>query len=418
MSQMGRVIRAVRKLFNDRSEMLVAINRDENLYRAAQRFNEAIDDFECRYRAKKEEEKKSGDAEQVQQIKQHELKVVDVAKVISPQKAQPEITVSTFASELGLPMNLLLEQFARAGVKKHSSDNSVSEQDKSRLLDFLRKVHSAGLIKKEITQALKQTIRTTGQLSSKAKEIFHGGKECSCGGGNKNCTRCDGRGWIDPGATSPYVPTCLPPAPTSTDTYGELKLRLPRKRAKKAATKNIPPSMSPEAKGRVRAAESIARHAKVGRKVDVPVTYKPKKKKVPSQTPAGEAKKSGSINAASAKKQKNKVGRKVAVAKAFVTRPRKGGTKCNNCGQAFSISHGCPTTSRQPTYAIVKPPAPVKQNTREKDETKRPRRTLFQKSVSGTPIGATKLAGATRQDGRRADTTRAKRFNARLKKGR
>lgn len=176
------------------------------------------------------------------------------------------------------------------------------------------------------------------------------------------------------------------------------------------------PSNSLEAKGRVRAAESIAMYAKDGRKIDIPVTYKPKKEKVPSQRPVGEAKKSDSINAASEKKQKNKVGRKVAVTKAFVTRPRKGGTKCINCGQAFSISHACPTTSRQPTYTDIKPPTPVKQNTREKDETKRPRRTPFDDGVSGTPIGATKLAGATRQDGRRAGTTHAKRFNARFKR--
>lgn len=176
--------------------------------------------------------------------------------------------------------------------------------------------------------------------------------------------------------------------------------------------------MSPEAKGRVRAAGSIARHAKDGRKIDVPVTYKPKKKKVPSQKPVGETKKSGSISAASAKKQKNKVGRKVAVTKAFVTRPMKGGTKCFKCGQAFSISHVCPTTSRQPTYTDIKPTTPIKQNTREKDETKKSRRTPFDIGVSGTTTRATKLAGATKQDGKRTGASHAKRFNERFKKRR
>lgn len=84
------------------------------------------------------------------------------------------------------------------------------------------------------------------------------------------------------------------------------------------------PSKSLEAKERVSAAESITRPAKDGRKVDIPVTYKPKKKKAPSQKPVVEAKKSDSINAASAKKQQNKVGRRVAVAKAFVTGNQRG----------------------------------------------------------------------------------------------
>ena len=49
MSQMGKVIKAVRKLFSDRSEMHAALNKDEPLYRAAQKFNEDIDAFETRH---------------------------------------------------------------------------------------------------------------------------------------------------------------------------------------------------------------------------------------------------------------------------------------------------------------------------------------------------------------------------------
>ena len=48
MSQMGRVINAVRKLFNHRDEMLLAKTRDETLFAAAAKFNDAIDDFEQR----------------------------------------------------------------------------------------------------------------------------------------------------------------------------------------------------------------------------------------------------------------------------------------------------------------------------------------------------------------------------------
>jgi len=184
------------------------------------------------------------------------------------------------------------------------------------------------------------------------------------------------------------------------------------------------PSKSLEAKERVSAAESITRPAKDGRKFDIPVTYKPKKKKAPSQKPVQTAINLVGVNATSIKGQQNMtVKGRLPLAAATITKPKsgkpkRGRTKCINCGQAFNINHVCPSTSRQPTYTDIKPHTPVKQNTREKDETKRPRRTPFDEGVSGTPIGATKLAGATRQDGRRASTTHAKRFNARFKKGR
>lgn len=54
MSQMGKVIKAVRCLFHQSDEQLMAIARDEELYRAAQKFNEAIDDFERRALTNKE----------------------------------------------------------------------------------------------------------------------------------------------------------------------------------------------------------------------------------------------------------------------------------------------------------------------------------------------------------------------------
>lgn len=173
-----------------------------------------------------------------------------------------------------------------------------------------------------------------------------------------------------------------------------------------------------EGKKRVRAAESIAKHAKGGRTVDVPVTYKSKKKVVPSQKLVGVVKKSGSIVIASAKEQQNRKGKKTAVTKALVTRSKNRGVKCIKCGQPFGITHVCLTTSRQQPPSEIKPPTSIKQNAREKDETKKSRRTTFDKSVSGTPIGATKHAGATGKVGKRSGTIHATRFNARFKKGR
>lgn len=49
------------------------------------------------------------------------------------------MTVSQFATELKMPAPALLEQLAKAGVSKQESDDTLSEQDKTRLLDYLRK---------------------------------------------------------------------------------------------------------------------------------------------------------------------------------------------------------------------------------------------------------------------------------------
>jgi translation initiation factor IF-2 len=53
-------------------------------------------------------------------------------------------TVAQFATELKLPPQLLLEQLRAAGVVKMAESDSLTEDDKSRLLESLRKAHGAG----------------------------------------------------------------------------------------------------------------------------------------------------------------------------------------------------------------------------------------------------------------------------------
>ena len=50
-------------------------------------------------------------------------------------------TVAQFAGELKLPAAALLEQLQKAGVKKGSTEDLLSETDKTRLLDYLRAAH-------------------------------------------------------------------------------------------------------------------------------------------------------------------------------------------------------------------------------------------------------------------------------------
>jgi len=67
-------------------------------------------------------------------------------------------TVAQFAAELKVAPALLLEQLRAAGVDKHGENDGLTEADKARLLDSLRKAHGgATLEKKKITLTRKQT---------------------------------------------------------------------------------------------------------------------------------------------------------------------------------------------------------------------------------------------------------------------
>ncbi len=68
-----------------------------------------------------------------------------------------QTTIERFASELKMPSGVLLEQLAKAGVAGKKEGDKLSEQDKTRLLDYLRKQHGGQEQKKKITLTRKQT---------------------------------------------------------------------------------------------------------------------------------------------------------------------------------------------------------------------------------------------------------------------
>jgi translation initiation factor IF-2 len=68
-----------------------------------------------------------------------------------------QMSVAQFAGELKMPAGALLEQLQKAGVDKRAEDDQLSEQDKARLLDYLRRVHGEGAGKAKITMTRKQT---------------------------------------------------------------------------------------------------------------------------------------------------------------------------------------------------------------------------------------------------------------------
>ena len=84
-------------------------------------------------------------------------------------------TVAQFATELKLPPQLLLEQLKAAGVVKKAESDSLTEDDKARLLESLRKAHGAGdgaPEKKKITLTRKQTTEIKqADASGKARTI-------------------------------------------------------------------------------------------------------------------------------------------------------------------------------------------------------------------------------------------------------
>jgi len=94
-----------------------------------------------------------------------------------------QTTIEQFATELKMPAGALLEQLGRAGVAGKKEGDQLSEQDKTKLLDYLRKQHgAAGEAKKKITLTRKQTTEikaadSTGkartiQVEVRKKRIF------------------------------------------------------------------------------------------------------------------------------------------------------------------------------------------------------------------------------------------------------
>lgn len=69
-----------------------------------------------------------------------------------------QTSVAQFASELGLPAELLLEQLKNAGVNKVAPEDKLTEEDKTSLLEYLRREHGASQQpKNKITLTRKQS---------------------------------------------------------------------------------------------------------------------------------------------------------------------------------------------------------------------------------------------------------------------
>jgi translation initiation factor IF-2 len=81
--------------------------------------------------------------------------------------------VDQFANELKVPAALLVEQLRAAGVAVKSEQDVLTDQDKTRLLDYLRDKHGATATKTKITLTRKKTteIKTADSTTGKTRTI-------------------------------------------------------------------------------------------------------------------------------------------------------------------------------------------------------------------------------------------------------
>jgi len=84
-----------------------------------------------------------------------------------------QTSVAQFAGELKVQPAQLLEQLKAAGVHKRVAEDVLSEQDKTKLLDYLRRSHGSAEPKNKITLTRKQTseIIKKSDSSGKARTI-------------------------------------------------------------------------------------------------------------------------------------------------------------------------------------------------------------------------------------------------------
>lgn len=90
------------------------------------------------------------------------------------------MSVTQFAGELKMPPAALLEQLKRAGVDKSDEKDLLTEQDKSRLLAYLRESHGGGKGKITVTRRKTSEIRATDatgrartvQVEVRKKRVF------------------------------------------------------------------------------------------------------------------------------------------------------------------------------------------------------------------------------------------------------
>ena len=74
-----------------------------------------------------------------------------------------QTSVAQFAIDLKMPAPALLEQLQMAGVAKNKVDDLLTEQDKAKLLEYLRRSHGEAESKTKITLTRRETSEIRAQ---------------------------------------------------------------------------------------------------------------------------------------------------------------------------------------------------------------------------------------------------------------
>lgn len=81
-----------------------------------------------------------------------------------------KLNVAQFAKELGLPVDLLVEQLKAAGITKHQETDPISEPDKSQLLEHLRSQHGSSKNKISLVRN-KNTVTKKADSAGRSRTI-------------------------------------------------------------------------------------------------------------------------------------------------------------------------------------------------------------------------------------------------------
>jgi len=275
------------------------------------------------------------------------------------------MNVAQFAAELKMPSVALIEQLAKAGVVKQTSTDTLTEQDKTRLLEFLRKAHGETVPKAKITLTRKQTTEIkSADSSGKARTIQVEVRK------KRTFIKRDAEAPVEAPVPEAAAPVAVPPAPIIDAEQAALREAEAKRQAELAAIQaaELKEKQEREAKAAVARAEAEARLAQLQAQTEA--TAAAEKAKEAQAEPAGV---SGTLHkpAAGAKpaEGQRKAGEKkgtAAAPKGDVSRNRRGGLKTRGDTGGASGWRGGPKGRHGRHHEEERPaPQPVEQVVRE-----------------------------------------------------
>ena len=91
----------------------------------------------------------------------------------------PEVTISEFAADVGVPVERLQEQLVEAGLSEKNADDIITDSEKSELLLFLRKKHGKDenseprkiTLRRKTVSELKVPVASQGRTKPRSKTV-------------------------------------------------------------------------------------------------------------------------------------------------------------------------------------------------------------------------------------------------------